>query len=72
MVPVHLITEEFYELVAARLTPEGSFLMTVIDYEDRLGALGSIVLTLREVFPVVEVWTRAAQPALPARAWSLP
>ena len=67
VVPVHLITREFYELVAARLTPEGSFLMTVIDYEDRLGALGSIVLTLREVFPVVEVWTRAAQPAPGAR-----
>lgn len=67
VVPVHLITREFFELVAARMTPEGSFLMTVIDYEDRLGALGSIVLTLREVFPEVEVWTRAAQPAPGAR-----
>jgi predicted membrane-bound spermidine synthase len=63
VVPVHLVTEEFFELVAARLTPEGSFLMTVIDYEDRLGSLGSIVQTLREVFPVVEVWTQAGQPA---------
>ena len=63
-------TEEFYELVAARLTPEGSFLMTVIDYEDRLGALRSIVLTLREVFPVVEVWTPRGAAPHPARAWS--
>ena len=67
VVPVHLVTREFFELVADRMTPDGSFLMTVIDYEDRLGSLGSIVLTLREVFPVVEVWTQAAQPAPGAR-----
>jgi len=65
--PVHLVTQEFFELVAARLTPEGSFLMTVIDYEDRLGALGSIVRTLQQEFPTVEVWTQAAQPAPGAR-----
>jgi predicted membrane-bound spermidine synthase len=63
VVPVHLVTQEFFELVAARLTPDGLFLMTVIDYEDRLGSLGSIVQTLREVFPSVEVWTQAGQPA---------
>ncbi|PWK62475.1 fused MFS/spermidine synthase [Roseicyclus mahoneyensis] len=63
VVPVHLVTREFFELVSARMTPDGSFLMTVIDYEDRLGSLGSIVMTLREVFPVVEVWTQTGQPA---------
>ncbi|MDG3039968.1 fused MFS/spermidine synthase [Roseicyclus marinus] len=67
VVPVHLVTREFFELVAARMTPEGSFLMTVIDYEDRLGSLGSIIMTLREVFPVVEVWTQAGQPARGSR-----
>jgi len=67
VVPVHLVTREFFELVASRMTPDGSFLMTVIDYEDRLGAVGSIVTTLREVFPVVEVWTSAAQPDPGAR-----
>ena len=59
-------------VVAARLTPEGSFLMTVIDYEDRLARSGSIVLTLREVSPVV----RGLDPRGAARtrraAWSLP
>ena len=65
--PVHLVTREFFELIASHMTPDGSFLMTVIDYEDRLSALGSIVLTLREVFPVVEVWTHAVQPAPGAR-----
>ena len=65
--PVHLVTREFFELIASHMTPDGSFLMTVIDYEDRLAALGSIVLTLREVFPVVEVWTHTVQPAPGAR-----
>jgi hypothetical protein len=62
VVPVHLVTREFFELARARLTGYGTFLMNVIDYEDRLQALGSIVLTLQEVFPSVEVWTQAVQP----------
>ena len=62
VVPVHLVTREFFALAADRLTPGGSFLMNVIDHEDRLGALGSIVATLQEVFPVVEVWTVARRP----------
>ena len=65
--PVHLVTQEFFALVDRHLTPQGSYLMTVIDYEDRLAALGSIVLTLQAVFPVVEVWTLAAQPQPGAR-----
>jgi hypothetical protein len=63
VVPVHLITREFFELAADRLNPGGSFLMNVIDYEDRLRALSSVVATLREVFPVVEVWTHQVPPA---------
>ena len=62
VVPVHLVTQEFFELARDRLTEDGTFLMNVIDYEDRLQALGSIVLTLQEVFPSVEVWTQATQP----------
>ncbi|MEW9920646.1 fused MFS/spermidine synthase [Marimonas sp. MJW-29] len=62
VVPVHLVTEEFFRLAASRLTPEGTFLMNVIDHEDRLRALSSIVATMRRVFPVVEVWTQQAQP----------
>ena len=61
-VPAHLITQEFYRLVADRLTPGGSFLMNVIDFEDRLDALGAVVRTLDTVFPVVEVWTVQAPP----------
>lgn len=61
-VPAHLITAEFFALAASRLTPQGSYLMNVIDYEDRLFALASLVASLRTVFPVVEVWTEARAP----------
>ena len=62
-VPQHLVTREFFELVRQRMTPQGSYLMNVIDYADRMQAAGSLVATLREVFPVVEVWTEARRPA---------
>ncbi|AHM05299.1 hypothetical protein roselon_03021 [Roseibacterium elongatum DSM 19469] len=62
VVPVHLVTQEFFQLAADRLRAGGSFLMNVIDYEDRLYALSSIVATMRTVFPVVEVWTHQVQP----------
>lgn len=62
VVPVHLVTQEFFQLAANRLTEGGSFLMNVIDHEDRLLALSSIVATMRTVFPVVEVWTEQVQP----------
>lgn len=62
-VPQHLVTREFFELIQSRLTPNGSYLMNVIDYSDRMQAVGSLVATLREVFPVVEVWSEARRPA---------
>lgn len=62
-VPQHLVTLEFFQLIKARLSPEGSYLMNVIDYADRMKAVGSLVATLREVFPVVEVWSEARRPA---------
>ncbi len=61
-VPQHLVTREFFELVAARLAPDGSYLMNVIDYADSLRAVGSLVATLRTVFPSVEVWSEARAP----------
>ncbi|MBY6200382.1 fused MFS/spermidine synthase [Maritalea mobilis] len=67
VVPVHLVTQEFFQLAADRLNPGGSYLMNVIDYEDRLYALSSIVATMQTVFPVVEVWTHLTQPAPGAR-----
>lgn len=61
-VPAHLITREFFALVADRLTPDGVFAMTLIDRADRLEALAALVATLRTVFPSVEVWTEARPP----------
>lgn len=62
-VPPHLITREFFELVRDRLEPGGSYLMNVVDHADNLRALASTIVTLRQVFPVVEVWTEARRPA---------
>ncbi|MFT7596526.1 MAG: spermidine synthase, partial [Paracoccaceae bacterium] len=66
-VPAHLITEEFFTLVQSRLTPDGTFLMNVIDYSDRLHALASVARTLQQVFPLVEIWTNTTRPDLGAR-----
>ena len=55
-VPAHLVTREFFRLVASRLEPDGVYLMNVIDHVDGLQALAAIVRTLRGVFPVVEIW----------------
>lgn len=55
-VPAHLVTREFFELVAARLTPDGVYLMNIIDHADGLKALAAITRTLRTVFPTVEIW----------------
>ena len=61
-VPQHLITREFFELIRARLSDEGVFLMNVIDFPERLQALGAIVATLQSVFPSVEIWTEESRP----------
>ena len=66
-VPSHLVTQEFFALVRARLNPGGIYVMNVIDFEDRLDALAAIHATLASVFPDVEVWTEQRQPEPGAR-----
>ena len=61
-VPEHLVTVEFFDLVADRLEPGGVFAMNLIDNVDRLDALSAVVVTLREIFASVEVWTIANAP----------
>jgi spermidine synthase len=61
-VPSHLITREFFELVQSRLSPGGVYLMNVVDFPERLGALSAIYATLRSVFPAVEIWAKVAPP----------
>lgn len=63
-VPAHLVTEEFFRLVADRLEPGGVFAMNLVDNMERLDALAAVLVTLRQVFSSVEVWTedRGPQP----------
>ncbi len=60
--PEHLVTREFFELVSSRLTPDGIFAMNLIDNVDRMNALVAVVVTLRSIFPSVEVWTQSGRP----------
>jgi predicted membrane-bound spermidine synthase len=60
--PEHLVTREFFDLVARRLAPDGVFAMNLLDNVDRLNALAAVLATLRDVFPSVEVWTLGAPP----------
>jgi spermidine synthase len=60
--PEHLVTHEFFELVQSRLMPGGVFAMNLLDNVDRMDALAAVLVTLRDVFPSVEVWTAAGPP----------
>ncbi|MGB7317659.1 MAG: fused MFS/spermidine synthase [Planktotalea sp.] len=60
--PEHLVTREFFDLVSDKLSADGVFAMNLIDNVDRLDALGAVVITLRAVFPSVEVWTASGRP----------
>ncbi len=55
-VPPHLVTREFFGLVAARLQPAGIYAMNVVDHLPDMDALLAIRRTLLEVFDAVEVF----------------
>ncbi|MBB4301947.1 putative membrane-bound spermidine synthase [Rhodobium orientis] len=58
-VPPHLVTKEFFALVAERLNDGGVYMMNLVDRMERLHALAAVHRTLKEIFPVVEVWVEA-------------
>ena len=58
-VPQHLVTREFFKLVKSRLRSDGLYIMNVVDHLQRPRLLLSVVKTLSEHFPVVEVWIDA-------------
>ena len=60
-VPAHLVTREFAQIVRDNLKPQGSYALTVIDEPRRTRLLFSVVRTLFQVFPVVEIWAEVAQ-----------
>jgi predicted membrane-bound spermidine synthase len=55
-VPQHLVTREFFELVASRLSGEGIYIMNVVDLLENPKLVLSIVATLRNAFSTIEVW----------------
>jgi hypothetical protein len=57
-VPPHLVTREFAELVRARLTPDGLYLVNVIDDPVSPVFAAAVARTLETVFADVTVWRR--------------
>jgi spermidine synthase len=57
-IPSHLVTQEFFQLVSDRLTPEGIFVMNAITAVQgpKAELLAGILATLRKVFPHVEIF----------------
>ncbi len=54
-IPFHLTTVEFTRAVASHMTPEGVYLMNVIDSRSSGAFVGALVTTLKQVFPHVAV-----------------
>ena len=62
-VPQHLVTREFFSLVKSRLRDKGIYVMTAVDRAKSPRLMLSLVKTLGDVFPVVEIWLDAEQAA---------
>lgn len=60
-VPAHLVTREFHDAVAARLAPAGLYAVNVVESRTAPLFLASLVKTLEETFPHVEVWLEDAE-----------
>lgn len=60
-VPQHLVTQEFFALVASRLQEGGIYLMNVVDAGNHPRLALSIMETLKTTFPVVEIWQPRGQ-----------
>lgn len=56
VIPQHLVTREFFELVASKLRDRGVYMMNVVDHADNPRLMLSIYETMQQVFPKVEIW----------------
>ena len=56
VIPQHLVTREFFELVGSKLRDRGVYLMNVVDHADNPRLMLSIYVTMLQVFPKVEIW----------------
>ncbi len=65
-IPSHLVTKEFFQLVADHLTPEGTFVMNAISAArgERAELLSGLLATLRTVFPHVEAFAVHGAPTM--------
>ncbi|MDH3580667.1 MAG: fused MFS/spermidine synthase, partial [Hyphomicrobiales bacterium] len=55
-VPAHLLSAEFHQIVRARLTRPGFYVVNVVDNPRQPRLLASLVRTLRQHFETIEVW----------------
>lgn len=55
-VPQHLVTSEFFGQVRSRLRDGGIYLMNVVDHREHPRMALSVVVSLAEHFPIVELW----------------
>ncbi len=55
-IPPHLVTREMAALVRQRLSPDGLYLLNVVDAFPDARLVKAMVKTLREEFPEVSVW----------------
>lgn len=55
-IPPHLVAKEFHDEIARRLNPDGFYAINVVDNSKNPRFMLSLVKTLMEDFPVVEIW----------------
>ncbi len=55
-IPPHLVSLEFHDEIARRLKPNGFYAINVVDRGSNPKFMLSLAKTLKESFPVVEVW----------------
>jgi spermidine synthase len=58
-IPTHLVTREFHDEIARRLTPDGFYVANVVDSGIRPRFLAALVHTLQQDYRSVEVWAEA-------------
>ncbi len=61
IVPYHLLTREYTELLKAKLKPQGMYVLNVVDIPAEPRLLKSMYKTIRAVFPYVDIWAESGQ-----------
>lgn len=61
IVPYHLLTKEYVELLKSKLNKQGMYVLNVVDVPANPRLLKSMYKTLKAVFPHVAIWSETAQ-----------